>query len=171
MKTDQDTMRSEQNILKIIIAAIIGFFILDGLFITIHDMFFVDRPHSREVTSISNLYSLGHGLKEYANDNDGRLPIVTSDSSLFEVLHPRYVPAFQSFHSPLTETDFLFNRSLSGRRISSLSGRTVVLYDPTPSRQSRYDARLGRCVLYLDGQAGWIWENDWPATKAASQIR
>ena len=115
--------------------------------------------------SLINLKQLGLELSQYMQDNDERLPPMQSAAATQKAIYP-YIKSDAVFVHPRTHQPYQPNSSLSGRTLASFAdpATMVVYYEPAPAPDGT------RGVVFLDGHAKRIREDQWPALKAASHV-
>jgi hypothetical protein len=114
--------------------------------------------------SLSNLRKLGTALLTYERDRKV-LPLLTDVRTAQEEL-VLYVSSKDVFAQPETKKPYQPNPSLSGKKLADIAKpeKTVVFYEATASPDGT------RGVLFLDGHADRIPENNWKRIKQDSQF-
>jgi hypothetical protein len=115
-------------------------------------------------TSVKNLRQIGVALLSYLGERRV-LPVLTDAKVAREEL-VLYVRNQEVFTQPGTQKPYLPNPALSGKKPSDFEKpeKTVVFYEAAPAGDGT------RGVLYLDGRAERIAEQQWKKLKELSQL-
>jgi hypothetical protein len=113
----------------------------------------------------SNLQSLGSALRSYAEQNENKLPDMSSLETVKLALY-EFIYDDSVFYHPETFEPYLVNASLSAKNLTELdNGREIVaFYEASPAA----DGTIG--VVYTDGVYQRIAPEDWQAVKQASKL-
>jgi hypothetical protein len=113
----------------------------------------------------SNLQSLGSALRGYAEQNEDKLPDMSSLETVKLALQ-EFVYDESVFYHPETLEPYLANASLSAKNLTELDNgmEIVAFYEATPAA----DGTVG--VVYTDGVYQRILPEDWEAVKEASKL-
>lgn len=114
---------------------------------------------------------IGFAALQYEQDHKGQLPPMTDAASFQKALLP-YAMTKDIFVSPATGEPFMPNASLNGKKLSSISGETILCYDQKPISGPNNSDDLVR-VVSLSQFHGTkaMSERNWQREKAASGIR
>lgn len=113
----------------------------------------------------SNLQNLGSALQSYAEQNENKLPDMSSLETVKLALQ-EFVYDDSVFYHPETLESYLVNSFLSSKNLTDLENgmEIVAFYEPSPAA----DGTIG--VVYADGFYQRIAPEDWSAVKAASKL-
>ncbi len=113
----------------------------------------------------SNLQNLGSALQSYAEQNENKLPDMSSLETVKLALQ-EFVYDDSVFYHPETLEPYLVNSFLSAKNLTDLENgmEIVAFYEPNPAA----DGTIG--VVYADGFYQRIAPEDWSAVKAASKL-
>jgi hypothetical protein len=113
----------------------------------------------------SNLQSLGSALRSYAEQNEQKLPDMSSLETVKLALQ-EFVYDESVFYHPETLEPYLVNASLSAQNLTELDNgmQIVAFYEASPAA----DGTVG--VVYTDGLYQRIPPEDWSAVKQASNL-
>ncbi len=115
--------------------------------------------------SESNLQNLGNALQSYAEQNENKLPDMSSLETVQLALQG-YVYDDSVYYHPETSEPYLVNSFLSSKNLSDLENwlEIVAFYEASPAA----DGTVG--VVYADGYYERILPEDWSEVKAASKL-
>lgn len=122
--------------------------------------------YSRRDVTLSNLKTIGQATWIYADDYQGKLPLMPTPEAMRSVLFPTYVKDASCFFDEHGRP-LLPNPSLSGKRLSTYgpaAAWTVWFYENHVNRHGY------RRVLMLNGNARVVSSNDWLRLRKASGI-
>jgi prepilin-type processing-associated H-X9-DG protein len=106
------------------------------------------REEARKANCKENLAQIGKAMCAF-NENNGKFP------SSLEVLYPDYLNTFKIFRCPSTEDEPPKHFSYEYRQpAANASADTPVLWDNLENHEG------GRNVLFVDGHASWLSEED-----------
>ncbi|MEY2832784.1 MAG: hypothetical protein RLZZ574_2042, partial [Cyanobacteriota bacterium] len=113
----------------------------------------------------SNLQNLGSALRSYAEQNEHKLPDMSSLETVKLALQD-FVYDESIFYHPETLEPYLVNASLSAQNLEDLDNGTpiVAFYEASPAA----DGTIG--VVYADGLYQRVQAEDWAAVKQASNL-
>lgn len=113
----------------------------------------------------SNLQSLGSALRSYAEQNEYKLPDMSSLETVKLALQD-FVYDESVFYHPETQEPYLVNASLSAQNLVDFDNGTpiVAFYEASPAA----DGSIG--VVYTDGLYQRVQPEDWAAVKQASKL-
>jgi hypothetical protein len=113
----------------------------------------------------SNLQNLGSALRSYAEQNENKLPDMSSLETVKLALQD-FVYDESVFYHPETLEPYLVNASLSAQNLEDLDNGTqiVAFYEASPAA----DGTVG--VVYTDGLYQRVQPEDWAAVKQASHL-
>jgi hypothetical protein len=127
------------------------------------------RREETNAASLANLAALGKALVAYLRDHDGTLPELRDGSALPPLLAPYGAPE-AAFARPDTSDGYLPNRLLSRKKLAQFKSpaQTVVLFEARPAEDGWHNAT--RAVIFLDGRAKRLSEDEWRTLKAKLKI-
>lgn len=113
----------------------------------------------------SNLQNLGSALQSYAEQNENKLPDMSSLETVKLALQ-EFVYDDSVFYHPETLEPYLVNSFLSSKNLTELENglEIVAFYEANPAA----DGTIG--VVYADGFYQRIASEDWSAVKQASKL-
>ncbi|MGF1590920.1 MAG: hypothetical protein ACFCU7_17070 [Pleurocapsa sp.] len=113
----------------------------------------------------SNLQNLGSALRSYAEQNEDKLPDMSSLETVKLALQ-EFVYDESVFYHPETFEPYLVNASLSAKNLTELDKgiEIVAFYEASPAA----DGTVG--VVYTNGLYQRILPEDWSAVKQASKL-
>jgi hypothetical protein len=113
----------------------------------------------------SNLQSLGSALRSYAEQNENKLPDMSSLETVKLALY-EFIYDDSVFYHPETFEPYLVNASLSAKNLTELNNgmEIVAFYEASPAA----DGTVG--VVYTDGVYQRIAPEDWQAVKQTSNL-
>ena len=113
----------------------------------------------------SNLQNLGSALRSYAEQNEDKLPDMSSLETVKLALQ-EFVYDESVFYHPETLEPYLVNASLSAQNLAQLDKgmEIVAFYEASPAA----DGTVG--VVYTNGLYQRILPEDWSAVKQASKL-
>ena len=124
-----------------------------------------DAAKNAETQSLSNLKQIGLGLLQYTQDWDEHYPPMQSTEIAKNALQP-YIKSDTVFQNPTTRKPYRPNTSLSHQPLASIQDPSTLMayYDDGPNADGE------RGVLFADGHAKMVTEEEWRRLKAASHL-
>ena len=124
-----------------------------------------DAAKNAKQASLTNLKQIGLGLLQYTQDWDEHYPPMQSTEIAKNALLP-YIKSDTIFQNPITHAPYRPNTSLSHQPLASIQDPSTLMayYDDGPSADGE------RGVLFADGHAKMVTEEEWRRLKAASHL-
>jgi prepilin-type processing-associated H-X9-DG protein len=116
--------------------------------------------------SLGNLKRIGRAIALYAEKHDEKLPPLESRGAHRATLKLQD-DSEDVWRVPVWNLPYATNAALAGK-IAARPADQVVVYEPLPLW--RAGSRVGRNVLFADGNAKVVGERDWGRIKAISGI-
>ncbi len=124
-----------------------------------------EAAKNAQAQSLANLKQIGLGLLQYTQDWDEHYPPMQSTEIAKNALLP-YIKSDTVFQNPTTHKPYRPNTSLSHQPLVSIQNPSTLMayYDDGPNADGE------RGVLFADGHAKMVTEEEWRRLKAASHL-